>query len=163
MRCVGVLYFVNGSGGGRSAHAGVATDSPMVSARSKWLTRASPLSAVDLAHHYVDAPHDSRDVGDQATLAQLVRDTQVAEATRPRPHAQRHVLLRRPPDNVEAHLPSRALRFDVALADAELSRRLDAMRVLRFQEFGHLGGRRPLRLAGHFGVELRLHPQTYPP
>lgn len=60
---------------------------------------------------------------------------------------------------MEAHLSARTLGFHVTLADAERSRRLDAMRVLGFQEFRHFGGRRAFRFAGHFRIEFGLHLQ----
>src|SRR5262249_42576315 len=86
-----------------------------------------PSLAINLPHHNVDAPDDRGYIRDQATAADLVRDAQVAEAARPGPDAKRDRFLTRPADDVETHLPARALGFDVALARRQRSRRFHAV------------------------------------
>src|SRR5262245_56081168 len=97
-------------------------------------TSGVPGSSVDLAHDDVDAADDGRHVGNQTAATQFVRHAQVREATRPRPHTQRHALLRGSADHMETHLPARAFRFNIAFARRKLSRWLHAMRVLRLEQ-----------------------------
>src|SRR5579871_830473 len=90
----------------------------------------APRSAIHLPNHDVDAAHDGRHVGDEATPAKFVGEAEIAETRRSSPYSQRHRILGRPADDIETHLTARTLRFLVRLSGREMAGWLDTVRAL---------------------------------